>query len=79
MASIIKVTPDKNGRAIIKLFGEEYDVTNIADRNGRGKLKAFGEEYEFRIMSKTQKKISEVMEKPEESEEMKAQEVENEA
>lgn len=79
MASIIKVTPDKNGRAIISLFSQEFDVTNIADRNGRGKLKAFGEEYEFQIMSKTRKRIAEIMEKSEEPVEMDAQEDKNEA
>ena len=61
MSSIIKVTPDSNGRVIIKLYGQDYDVTNLADGTGKGSFKKFGEQYSFEIVPKTRQRIQKVM------------------
>lgn len=61
MSSVIKVTPDSNGRAIITLYGQDYDVTNLADETGKGSFKKFGEQYSFEIVSKTRKRIQQAL------------------
>lgn len=65
MANKIKVTPDPNNRLIISLYGQEYDVTNIADETGKGSFEANGEIIEFEVKSKTRKKIEEIVTKGE--------------
>lgn len=50
MNQIIKVKPNKDGKAIVILYGKEFDVTDQADVAGFGKLEAFGEVYQFEIV-----------------------------
>lgn len=50
MNQVIKVKPNKDGKAIITLYGKEFDVTDRADEAGFGKLEAFGEVYRFEIV-----------------------------
>lgn len=47
MSSVIKVTPNKDGRYIISLYSKEFDVTNIIGEDGKGSFEAFGETHEF--------------------------------
>ncbi len=47
MSSVIKVTPNKDGRYIINLYSKDYDVTNIIGEDGKGSLEVYGETYEF--------------------------------
>lgn len=47
MSSVIKVTPNKEGRYIITLYSREYDVTNIIGEDGKGSFEAFNETFEF--------------------------------
>lgn len=63
MSSVIKVTPNKNGRYIIKLYNKEFDVTNIVGEDGKGTFEAFGEIYNFEAFpSKTVMKRKTIME-----------------
>lgn len=48
----IKVKLNETGRAIIKLYGTDFDVTDLADKDGKGELTAFGDEYHFVIVNK---------------------------
>lgn len=50
MNQIIKVKPNKDGKAIITLYGREFDVTDLAGSAGFGRLEAFGEVYQFEIV-----------------------------
>ncbi len=57
MADVLHVTPDSNGRAIVTVHGDQYDVTELADEDGKGFLELYGETYEFEILkSGTQKR-----------------------
>lgn len=49
MSEIIKVNPNKDGRAIATIYGKDFDLTEMADENGKGTFKAFGNEYQFEI------------------------------
>lgn len=49
MSNIIKITPDEEGRAYLKLYGEKVDVTDLADKKGRGETVVFGDTYRFQI------------------------------
>lgn len=50
MSEIIKIKPNKDGKAIITLYGKEFDVTEQADAAGFGKLEVFDEVYQFEII-----------------------------
>lgn len=49
MSQIIEVKLNKDGKAIVILYGKEFDVTDQVDEAGFGKLEAFGEVYQFQI------------------------------
>lgn len=49
MSKIIKITPDEEGRAYLRLYGSKIEVTDKADKKGRGETTAFGEVYRFQI------------------------------
>lgn len=62
MSSVIKVTPNKDGRYIIKLYSKEYDVTNVVGEDNKGSFEAFGETYNFEAYpSKTVMKRKTIM------------------
>ncbi len=68
MSSVIKVTPNKDGRYIIKLYSKEYDVTNIIGEDGKGSFEAFGETFTFEAFpSKTVMRRKAVMKSAEKS------------
>lgn len=50
MANTIKVTPDENGRAIITLYGQNFDVTDKANKDGKGFLHFAGDDYNYEIV-----------------------------
>lgn len=49
---IIKITPNAAGRAVVNLYGKDFDVTEQAGKNGKGELKTFGAIYQFEIIRK---------------------------
>jgi hypothetical protein len=67
--AIIKITPDKNGRAIATLYGKDFDLTEMADESGKGTFKAFSKEYEFQIVSRSTSKRKAIAVKDESVEE----------
>lgn len=72
MANTISITPDANGRAIMTIHGDQYDVTEMADENGKGSVNVFGEDFEFEIVKpKTQRKSKKTEEVPEETDDEK--------
>ncbi len=54
MPEIIKAKPNKDGKVIVKLFGQEYDVTKKL-KDGVVTLNLYGTDYEIRCS--TEKKI----------------------
>ncbi len=55
MAEIIKAKANKEGKVIVKLYGNDFDLTDKF-KNGVAKLKAYGTEYEVQL--KEAKKIA---------------------
>lgn len=53
---VLKVTKNKDGRAIVNLYGREIDITEMGDENGKGSFKQFGKVYDFRIVEPETKK-----------------------
>jgi len=49
MSKVIKITPDEEGRAYLRLYGSKIEVTGQADKKGKGEITAFGEVYRFQI------------------------------
>lgn len=58
MAYTIKVKPNEDGRAIIRLYGTDIDVTDKADKDGKGFIHFAGDDYNFEIEGKTAKKTT---------------------
>ena len=54
MAEIIKAKADKEGKVIVRLYGENFDLTGKF-KNGVAKLRAFGADYE--VQCKEPKKV----------------------
>lgn len=50
--NVIKVTPNEDGRVIIKLYGKEIEIDKSMIKRGRAVIHKFGEEYEV-VISKT--------------------------
>ena len=50
--NVIKVTPNKDGRVIIKLYGKEIEIDKSMVKRGRAVIHKFGEEYEV-VIGKT--------------------------
>ena len=63
MNQIIKVKPSKDGKAIITLYGREFDVTDLVDSAGFGKLEAFGEVYQFEIVENSVARADRIIDK----------------
>lgn len=63
MNQIIRVKPNKDGKAIITLYGKEFDVTDQADEAGFGKLEAFGEVYQFEIVENSVARVDRIIRK----------------
>lgn len=63
MSEIIKINPNKDGRAIATIYGKDFDLTEMADENGKGTFKAFGNEYQFAI-KKSRKNTVKGVKKP---------------
>lgn len=66
MNQIIRVKPNKDGKAIITLYGKEFDVTDQADEAGFGKLEAFGEVYQFEIVENSVARANRIIDKAKE-------------
>ena len=47
--NVIKVTPNEDGRVIIKLYGKEIEIDKSMVKRGRAVIHKFGEEYEVVI------------------------------
>lgn len=47
--NVIKVTPNEDGRVIIKLYGKEIEIDKSMIKRGRAVIHKFGEEYEVVI------------------------------
>ncbi|MCL2094760.1 hypothetical protein FWH13_01450 [Candidatus Saccharibacteria bacterium] len=47
---IIRKERDANGRVIVRLYGKDLDVTEMADETGRGTFKAGGKVHTFEII-----------------------------
>ena len=56
---IIKLTPDSEGRAYLRLYGKEIEVSKLADKKGKGEVEAFGEIYHFQIVKAKAEKPAE--------------------
>lgn len=63
MNQIIKIKPNKDGKAIVILYGKEFDVTDKADVAGFGKLEAFGEVYQFEIVENSVARADRIIDK----------------
>lgn len=63
MNQIIRVKPNKDGKAVITLYGKEFDVTDQADETGFGKLEAFGEVYQFEIVENSVARADQIIRK----------------
>lgn len=63
MNQIIKVKPNKDDKAIVILYGKEFDVTDQADAAGFGKLEAFGEVYQFEIVENSVARADRIIDK----------------
>lgn len=63
MNQIIKIKPNKDGKAIVILYGKEFDVTDQADLAGFGKLEAFGEVYQFEIVENSIARADRIIDK----------------
>lgn len=63
MSEIIKIKPNKDDKAIITLYGKEFDVTGQADAAGFGKLEAFGEVYQFEIVENSVDRADRIIKK----------------
>lgn len=63
MNQIIKIKPNKDGKAIVILYGKEFDVTDQADVAGFGKLEAFGEVYQFEIVENSVARADRIIDK----------------
>ena len=48
MANTITITPDENGKAVVRLYGADIDVTNILSK-GRGTLRYAGDTYQLKL------------------------------
>lgn len=53
--NLIKVQLNEEKRAIVKLYGKEFDVTDSLDKKGQGRLKAFGEAYQIQLVKAIKK------------------------
>lgn len=63
MNQVIKVKPNKDGKAVITLYSREFDVTDLADSAGFGKLEAFGEVYQFEIVENSVARADRIIDK----------------
>ena len=54
MAEIIKAKANKEGKVIVRLYGNDFDLTGKF-KNGVAKLRAFGTDYE--VQCKESKKV----------------------
>lgn len=59
MSKVIKITPDEEGRAYLRLYGSKIEVTGQADKKGKGEITAFGEVYRFQIEKSSEKTAAE--------------------
>ena len=66
MNQVIKVKPNIMGKAIITLYGKEFDVTDQADAAGFGKFEAFGEVYQFEIVENSVARADRIINKAKE-------------
>lgn len=48
MIEIIEAKPNNNGRVVVKIHKQEYDVTDKV-RNGRAIMNIYGKDYKIRV------------------------------
>lgn len=48
MIEIIEAKPNNNGRVVVKIHKQEYDVTDKI-RNGRAIMNIYGKDYKIRV------------------------------
>lgn len=63
MSDLIRIRKNSDGRAIITLYGKNFDVTENADAAGFGELKAFGDTYRFEIIENSVERAERIIKK----------------
>lgn len=52
--NIIKASENEEGKVVIRLYGQEYDITSKV-KDGTAKIKLYGQEYEVAVATKKPK------------------------